>query len=966
MKKILCGFLAIMVSMTLFAERITSDDASLVANNFMNGSSSVAGMKKAPAKRMVMKAAAEENMFYVYENANGEGWVLVAADDAVAPILAYSETGTFRTDNLPRNVRGWLGKYNKFIKKVEADGAEATAETAEEWNMLRAGARRAKGDAVVGPLVKTQWDQDAPYYNLCPGTGSNKAYTGCVATAMAQVMKYWEWPVKGNGSHSYKPRDPNNPDSYSSRYKNELSADFGNTTYDWANMLNKYSGTYTTAQGNAVATLMYHCGVATEMMYGNDADGGSGTYTVNYGDWDWGTTTTNEGGCAQNALWYYFGYKQSTLTGYMRDGYSEGGVTYYEKWSDADWTAMIKEELDKKHPIMYGGAGSGGGHSFICDGYDDAGYFHFNWGWSGSNDGYYKLSSLKPGSGGAGGGSYDFSEDQDAIIGIVPDKKDLPKVTVTWSVEGDETDVEFTQEDALVLPDAPADCENGKVFVGWTANAEVDGEKPADLFNKAAGKTVTEDITYYAVFAFAEEGGGTSEVSDKLTRATTGVEGNSYTSWSGKKVNSEAVYAGLSAGGNESIQLRTKNSNEGIVTTATGGVIAKITVEWNSNTTDGRKVDIYGRNTAYSDPSDLYGDNQGTKIGTIEYGKVTELSVSGDYQYVGVRSNNSALYMTSITFTWNAAGGVSYSYYSLTCSGEAPEPVYYNIRFFDNGIQIGETQSVLRGQQAEVPIGPDAVCEGYQFEGWWTEELPIDNTEAKTWVTNFKATKDQDYHAIFSHEKEGGEGLSNQYKKITAANELETANYIVAGDYNNGYHAMKNELANTYYIAAQDVTPSSDVITTTDAGIIWKITVSGDNLTFYNEAISKYVYMYHPDDTHYNVGFTSEKSNDTGFSFMVNNGSWDFISTTFTDRYMEYYGSKGNFSAYKQAGDPIYLYKQQYGATTVTYYSSVVDCTQTDVDIMTVAPKAVKAIQNGQVVIIRDGVSYSILGQPIR
>ena len=91
---------------------------------------------------------------------------------------------------------------------------------------------------------------------------------------------------------------------------------------------------------------------------------------------------------------------------------------------------MIKEELDKRHPIMYGGAGSGGGHSFICDGYDDSNYFHFNWGWSGENDGYYKLSNLVPGSGGAGGGDYEFNEDQDVIIGIVPDKKDMPEVSI--------------------------------------------------------------------------------------------------------------------------------------------------------------------------------------------------------------------------------------------------------------------------------------------------------------------------------------------------------------------------------------------------------------------------------------------------------------------------------------------------------------------------------------------------------
>ncbi len=416
MKKLFISIFALLVSVSLFAERITLEDAATVANNFMNvATTSVNGVKKAaPAKRMVRKAinTTEEPQYYLYENENGEGWVIIAANDAVTPVLAYSETGHFRTDNMPSNIRHWMGKYDQFIKRIETAGVEAAEETKAEWKALRKGVHKAQAAAVVGPLIQTQWDQDSPYNNLCPGTGTNKAYTGCVATAMAQVMNYWQWPKRGIGSHSYRPRNPNDEDHYSTRYTSTLSADFGNTTYDWENMLESYSGSETSAQKTAVATLMYHCGVATEMMYGNDADGGSGTYTGNYGSWE-------ESDNAQNALWKYFGYKKST--GYMRDGYEYGGHTYYESWTTSNWTAMVKAELDKQHPILYGGASDGGGHSFICDGYDSNNKFHFNWGWSGWNDGYFTLSNLTPGSGGAGGGGYDFSEDQDVIIGIEPD-----------------------------------------------------------------------------------------------------------------------------------------------------------------------------------------------------------------------------------------------------------------------------------------------------------------------------------------------------------------------------------------------------------------------------------------------------------------------------------------------------------------------------------------------------------------
>ena len=396
------------------------------------------------------------------------------------------------------------------------------------------------------------------------------------------------------------------------------------------------------------------------MMYGNDADGGSGTYTVNYGDWE-------DPQCAQNAFVTYFGYKKTGLTGYMRDGFSYGGVEYYKKWSDADWTAMVKEELDKRHPIMYGGAGEEGGHSFICDGYDDSNYFHFNWGWSGSNDGYYKLSNLVPGSGGAGGGGYDFSEDQDVIIGIVPDKKDMPEVTVTWSVNGETTETVFHEEDALVLPDDPVSCAADVEFVGWTTKSELNGEKPEDLFKVAAGKIVSAAVMYYAVFANVEGEGGVA-VEDQLTLATTGVSGNSYAIWSGKTVKSSAVYAGNTAGSYSSIQLRSKNGNSGLFTTASGGKLSKVIVDFNENTADGRQLDIYGKDEPYSDASDLYNSSKGTKIGSIVYGTTTELDVDGEYTYVGVRSNNGAIYLNSITFVWG--GGATYTNYTTNCSGD--------------------------------------------------------------------------------------------------------------------------------------------------------------------------------------------------------------------------------------------------------------------------------------------------------
>ena len=646
----------LLTATTLFAERVSQEDAALVAKNFMSASTAQPGVKKSTGAKMVLKkaASATENQYYVYENASGEGWVMVAADDAITPILAYSKTGTFRTDNMPINVRKWLGKYDNFIKKVEADGFVATEEAQNQWKKFRKGLPDdPAGTVVIGPLVQTQWDQDEPYNNLCPGTGtsgqgSTKAYTGCVATAMAQVMKYWNWPVKGTGSHSYTPLNPNTGGSQT-KYGTQ-SANFGNTTYDWDNMLNKYTSSATSTQKTAVATLMYHCGVATEMMYGDYEWGGSGTYTTNYGSW---TESDN----AQNALYNYFGYKQAT--GYMRDGYTYEGTKYYDSWTDAAWTAMVKEELDKSHPIMYGGAGDEGGHSFICDGYDTQNYFHFNWGWSGSNDGWYKLDNLVPGSGGAGGGSYSFSEDQDVIIGIVPNKPDLPDRNVTWMANGSQFATTVASSGVLSLPTStPSACSNGKVFVGWTATQNYESATTAPTFAKD-GDVIEADATFYAVFAAQTGGSAPSQVAS-VTFKTASSDGNTDKSGSIKN-DLVASDSGISSYSGSKLYLG-KNG----VKLGTGSAIGYITLTL-SSTVDVTKVVVnatqYGSDTGklkVTAGSTQLGETQSPASG-LEFAATSAVSTNT----IKVETTTKRAYIASISVT--AGGGATYSDYSTSC-----------------------------------------------------------------------------------------------------------------------------------------------------------------------------------------------------------------------------------------------------------------------------------------------------------
>jgi len=326
--------------------------------------------------------------YYVFSTTNN-GYVIVSGDDRVVPVLAYADEGKFNPVNMPVVIQKWLEGYRDEIRYAVEHDLSATPESDAEWRKLRSGERLKTplASTAVAPLLTTKWDQ-SPYYNAnCPYDNqySEKVVTGCVATAMAQVMKYWNYPEKGSGFHSY------NHSKYGT-----ISANFGSTTYQWSAMPNQIS-----SANSAIATLMYHCGIAVEMDYNVGLLGGSSAMTI----------CSGYSGCtasAETALKTFFGYKAS-LQGVHKSNYT-----------NENWIALLKSELNARRPLVYAGRGSEGGHCFVCDGYDANNFFHFNWGWSGHNDGYYALTSLVPGSGGAGGGSYAFTDAQRAIIGVEP------------------------------------------------------------------------------------------------------------------------------------------------------------------------------------------------------------------------------------------------------------------------------------------------------------------------------------------------------------------------------------------------------------------------------------------------------------------------------------------------------------------------------------------------------------------
>lgn len=312
--------------------------------------------------------------FYLFNNgAEDGGFVIVSGDDEFPSVLGYSTTGCIPADApLPDAFLDYLEFLSEYIGDVQAGAVVAPRKGSST-----------EGTPVVAPILTTRWGQGAPFNLLCPKLGNGNCVVGCVATAMAQVMKKWNWPAHGRSVMSY-----------TAEGIGSLSLNFENSSYDWENM---YNTTLQNSKGEArkaaVSRLSYDCGVASRMQYGASS----------------GTTLM----LARIALGKYLGYAASKIEHYYRDCYDGG----QEKWND-----LIKRELDAGNPIIYAaqsasnGSGADGGHCFVFDGYDSNDYVHVNWGWEGSCDGYYAITVLDP-----DGTGYVYSESQEMILGIRPD-----------------------------------------------------------------------------------------------------------------------------------------------------------------------------------------------------------------------------------------------------------------------------------------------------------------------------------------------------------------------------------------------------------------------------------------------------------------------------------------------------------------------------------------------------------------
>ncbi|MBQ5388791.1 MAG: C10 family peptidase [Paludibacteraceae bacterium] len=334
---------------------------------------------------------------YVF-NSENQGFVLVAAQDHARAILGYSDEGYFDENNIPNNMLFWLQMYADELAQ-ETTNYQAMKLVAAQHNSTRLETIKRKPSADTYPTISpilgnTVWGQGKPFNNYCPTYDGQRTVTGCVATALSQIMYVHKHPTRGKGSHSYT----------TATKQLSVSANFGNTTYDWANMIPSYENSYTTTQANAVATLMYHVGVAADMDYTVEGSG----------------TTSN---VALVAITKYFDYDKA-INILPKDYMKEDNILQ-----------TIATDLQTGRPVYFSGATiNQEGHAFVCDGMRSDGYLHINWGWNGTANGYFTLSALDPEHQGTGGSTSDlaFTERVVAYTNIKPNAGGdaLPLVTI--------------------------------------------------------------------------------------------------------------------------------------------------------------------------------------------------------------------------------------------------------------------------------------------------------------------------------------------------------------------------------------------------------------------------------------------------------------------------------------------------------------------------------------------------------
>lgn len=416
------------------AEQIDAQQARQQAMAFLNRNATTKKMLKGGNADLQLAYTAQSGEYYAFNASAADGYVLVSGDDRMPAVIGYSDEGKFDADAIPDNMREWLETYAEQVRYVQTHAGVRIQSSTDQTSIGN-----------VYPLLgNTKWNQSAPYNNMCPTFNNNgttqRTVTGCVATAMAQVMYYHRWPESGTGSNTYTfnlNSDEQQPLT--------LSADFSQSRYDWANMLPNYTGNETSTQNNAVAKLMSDCGVAMDMGYGAS----SGAVTR----------------IAMNRMPKHFRYDKS-IKFIMRDAYT------LDKW-----LSIINGELSSNRPVIHTGASNQGGHAFVVDGCNSNGYYHVNWGWNGTSNGYFVLTDLTPTDQGIGSSEGGYNLRQGLIYNIMPDRGGAVNIASTIN--------EFITNNDKVALGSTASLKWNNFYVMWTGDGDAAARLALGLTDEA-------------------------------------------------------------------------------------------------------------------------------------------------------------------------------------------------------------------------------------------------------------------------------------------------------------------------------------------------------------------------------------------------------------------------------------------------------------------------------------------------
>ncbi|WP_291530130.1 thiol protease/hemagglutinin PrtT [Bacteroides sp. UBA939] len=385
-------FLFVLLSNALLADNISAEQAHAVATNFFKKGIQTRGITSAYLQLVwngedaQTRSIGNTPAFYVFNNIEGGGFVIIAGDDAVMPVLGYSFTNHFAVDGMPSNLKGWMNGLKEQINEARRVGLIASDAVSDAWRSIS----ETVDETMVEQQYETaEWNQLSPYNTLCPEIRSVRTVTGCVATAVAILMRYHEWPETGKGTLPAYNYVANIRGTEISQAIPERT--LGNV-YNWNNMPLEYDGKSSEAAKAEVASLMYDCGVMAQSEFNIASAGGTSASTL----------------AALQGLAEYMGY-------------NKGMVCLFRDWySEEEWIRMLKDEIRTVGPVLYGGATlKNEGHQFILDGYTTDDYFSVNWGWSGVSNGFFLISALNPDEQGVGGSSDSgFVANQDAVFGM--------------------------------------------------------------------------------------------------------------------------------------------------------------------------------------------------------------------------------------------------------------------------------------------------------------------------------------------------------------------------------------------------------------------------------------------------------------------------------------------------------------------------------------------------------------------